>query len=248
MAAQRILIIADTHANYQALRAVLDRFGSADDIWCLGDVVEWGPRPADCIDLLRECGARCVLGNHDDGFARPESLRNGWAAWDPAVTDDHLAFLRGLPTSLTVRLNGTAFFLAHGSPCDPLTTGLVHTDTADGIRTKISGCDADVILAGHTHVPMFVELDGTLVVNAGAVGQPEDGIGQSQCMLYEGGRFRYERVAYDHEALADDYARSAIPDGMPSEALEWQTVGIVSVRGLRENPLADDPARVIRLN
>lgn len=50
------------------------------------------------------------------------------------------------------------------------------------------------------------------------------------------------------DALAADYARSAIPDGMPSKAREWQTIGIVSVRGLRENPLAGDPARIIQLD
>jgi len=245
---RRILIIADIHANYQALSAVLDRFGSAGEIWCLGDIVEWGPRPADCVDLIRECGARTVQGNHDSGFLSPESIEKGWAAWDRAVRPDHLKFLRELPTSLTINLNGSTFFLAHGSPCDPLSVGLVHTDTAGVVREKIAGCDADVIVGGHTHVPMFLELDGKLIVNAGAAGQPEDGVGQAQCMLYENGRFRYERVAYDHDALADDYARSGLPEGWPREPLEWQTAGIVSVRGLRENPLAGDQTRIIRLD
>ena len=62
----RALIISDIHANLVALESVLTAAaGQYDTIWCLGDVVGYGPRPNECIELIRERAALCVMGNHD---------------------------------------------------------------------------------------------------------------------------------------------------------------------------------------
>ena len=63
----RIAVISDIHANLHALETVLadvDR-ESVDEIWCLGDVVGYGPRPNECCDLIRERTAISLCGNHD---------------------------------------------------------------------------------------------------------------------------------------------------------------------------------------
>ncbi|GAF71858.1 unnamed protein product, partial [marine sediment metagenome] len=219
---RRILIVSDVHANYRALKAVIDRFGSADEIWCLGDIVEFGPSPAKCIDLLRECGARTVQGNHDEDFTGEESKENGWASWDAEVTTEHLKYLAGLPATLTIHLDGSSFFLVHGSPRDHFWGSLVPNDSLEAVREKIAGCDADYILSGHTHVPMFLQAADQLIVNAGAAGQPEDGDSRAQCMLYENRSFRFERVEYDLDALADDYQSCGLPDDLKKEVLSWQ--------------------------
>ena len=49
----RILVISDIHANFTAFEAVLKDAGSFDAVWCLGDVVGYGPEPNECINRLR---------------------------------------------------------------------------------------------------------------------------------------------------------------------------------------------------
>ncbi|MEE8158812.1 MAG: metallophosphoesterase family protein, partial [Dehalococcoidia bacterium] len=64
----RALIVSDIHSNLEALRAVLGdakRRGGFDTVWCLGDVVGYGPDPGPCIELLRQQDVVCVAGNHD---------------------------------------------------------------------------------------------------------------------------------------------------------------------------------------
>ena len=62
----RILIISDIHGNLLALESTLAAAaGQYDTVWCLGDIVGYGPKPNECIELVRERAALCVMGNHD---------------------------------------------------------------------------------------------------------------------------------------------------------------------------------------
>ncbi|HEX9077163.1 MAG TPA: metallophosphoesterase family protein, partial [Anaerolineae bacterium] len=61
----RILLISDIHSNLAALDAVINEAGRFDRIWCLGDVVGYGPQPNECIERLRSFDLVCLAGNHD---------------------------------------------------------------------------------------------------------------------------------------------------------------------------------------
>ncbi len=64
----RYAIIGDIHANLAAFKAVLEdinRQGGVEKLWCLGDVVGYGPDPHECIELLSQTNHVCVAGNHD---------------------------------------------------------------------------------------------------------------------------------------------------------------------------------------
>ena len=61
----RCLVLSDIHSNLEAFEAVLEDAGSVDQIWCLGDVVGYGPDPNACVELLRSHPHRCIAGNHD---------------------------------------------------------------------------------------------------------------------------------------------------------------------------------------
>src|SRR4030042_4321601 len=66
----RYAILADIHANLTAVTAVLDDIemkGEVDEIWCLGDIVGYGPEPGECIKLLQKYNPVCIAGNHDLG-------------------------------------------------------------------------------------------------------------------------------------------------------------------------------------
>jgi hypothetical protein len=82
-------IMSDINANWDALRAVLSEAGHVDQVWCLGDMVDMGPQPNECLEALRECQAVCVLGNHERWVLGqiPEPLRHtSLPRPDPATT------------------------------------------------------------------------------------------------------------------------------------------------------------------
>jgi len=232
----QVLLIADIHANYQALKAVLDRYGSADEIWCLGDIVEYGPCPAQCSDLVRERCKHVVQGNHDQSCVEG---RSGWSVHDRhTLSPEHLDYLRDLPTSVSATTDGHSYLLIHGSPSDHL-SGRLQPDTGpDDLQEELSLCAEERIVCGHTHVAMVREADTRLVVNAGTIGQPRDGDYRAQCMLIDDGTISFERVEYDLDALAHDYQCSTLPDDLKEEWLRYTRQGIVDVHGLQLGPFS----------
>ena len=120
----RILVISDIHANYTALEAVLQDAGPADEIWCLGDLVGYGPDPNAVIEQVRELPKlTCVLGNHDVAVLGRMALeafntdaRRSLTWTEQVLTADNMDFLQTLPQTAQVRGDVT---LAHGSPRDP---------------------------------------------------------------------------------------------------------------------------------
>ena len=233
----QILLVSDIHANYRALKAVIEGFGDADEVWCLGDIVEYGPCPRECVELVRRHCRHVVQGNHDVSFATPKAP--GWGQYDRnSVPPEQLGYLLGLPTAVSVTVDGLSYLLVHGSPQAPLRGRLKH-DAAPGLlREAVAGCREDRVLCAHTHMAMIAEADGHLIVNTGTVGQPRDGDYRAQCMVIEDGALRFERVAYDLDALARDYENSPLPDPVKEEWLRYTRQGIVDVHGLQLGPFS----------
>src|SRR4051794_28854988 len=65
----RVAIISDIHGNYHALEAVLEAVEAEkpDEVWCLGDLVGYGPRPNRCTTVVAGRADFCLAGNHDLG-------------------------------------------------------------------------------------------------------------------------------------------------------------------------------------
>src|SRR6202163_4039125 len=61
-------LISDIHSNLEALQAVLEdiKQHNIEEIYCLGDIVGYGPNPRECVDLIMKCQV-VLLGNHDQG-------------------------------------------------------------------------------------------------------------------------------------------------------------------------------------
>ena len=195
----RMGIIADIHGNDVALRAVLkdaDRL-AVDSWWALGDLVLFGPRPAEVLELLRGLpGIRMLRGNTDRYVLTGEQpaphatatdavgsvdlvQRYGAVAavigWTRGVLDQagSLAVLDNLPTQLRLQLpSGTAVLGVHASPLADDGQG-IEPDVLDAqLRPLLVECDADVVVGGHTHVATDRLLDGIRVLNPGSVGMP----------------------------------------------------------------------------
>jgi protein phosphatase len=71
----RLLIVSDIHSNIAALRSVVEDAGTVDAVAFAGDAVDYGPRPAECIDWLRHHATWAVRGNHDEALANDTSCR-----------------------------------------------------------------------------------------------------------------------------------------------------------------------------
>ncbi len=120
----RIAILADIHGNLDALTRVLEQVYAlgADRIVCLGDIVGYGAYPNECLSLVRANCTTVVRGNHEAGVAGllpPEHFEQyGRAAlaWTrDRLTDEHLAYVRELPLSVSEN----EITLVHASPKDP---------------------------------------------------------------------------------------------------------------------------------
>ncbi|MFO3796474.1 MAG: metallophosphoesterase family protein, partial [Anaerolineales bacterium] len=149
----RILVLSDIHANYTALEAVLKDAGEVEAVWCLGDLVGYGPDPNLVIEVLREQpNLLCLKGNHDAAVSSDMDTEafNGDARisldWQKRVlTADNLEFLRSLP-SMAVQAEVT---LAHGSPRDPLWEYVLNTFVA---RINFEFFETPLCFVGHSHI------------------------------------------------------------------------------------------------
>ena len=164
----RIGIVADVHCNHQALQIALERMGPVDEFICAGDAVYQFRFSNEVMEILRERGARYVLGNHE------EVLLGRWgerARSAPTVRRENLAYMQSQPFDLEVRVNGRRLVIVHGSPFEPRNEYIYPGSPA---IARIGGLGADYVILGHTHYHMAVPVANTLVINPGSCGEARD--------------------------------------------------------------------------
>jgi len=164
----RIGIVSDIHGNVDGLSAALDLMGDVDELLCAGDIVEEFRFSNETVALLRDRGARCVLGNHDLGLLGHHGARARAAAH---VDHDLVAWLASQPLTQDVTVSGKRLLMTHASPCPPHTQYV--TPHSPELR-RIAEVPADYVIIGHTHVQMAVRVGRALVVNPGSAGQARD--------------------------------------------------------------------------
>lgn len=234
-----LAIISDLHANLEALRSVLDDIASRQiqTVICAGDLVGYGPRPAEVIDLIQSRGVTTIRGNHDhavvtgdfDSFSQVAARAGRWTREQlrPGKVSDvdkerRWEYLAALPLSARV---GT-MEICHGSPRDPLSEYIfppgprIARPLAQGL---LAMSEAQIVVLGHTHVPMMVDEyghvydvhaleegdelpEGRLVLNPGSVGQPRDGDPRAAYVEIHRDRIWFRRVAYPVAKLASEVA------------------------------------------
>jgi predicted phosphodiesterase len=221
-------IVSDIHANLEALEAVLaDIEGqSVDSIYCLGDIVGYGPNPRECIDRVMGFGLS-ILGNHDQGaLYDPEGFSSGaeraifWtrdqleaANGDPAQQAKRWEFLSELPRT---HREGQ-FTYVHGSVRNPLSEYVFPEDVHNFRKLeRIFALIDRYAFQGHTHVPGIFTEDGRflnpeevagryplpnhkMMVNVGSVGQPRDGNPQACYVILTDNQLEFRRVPYPVE-------------------------------------------------
>ncbi len=203
----KILVISDIHGNLAALNAIRE---SADMVFCLGDMVNYGPYPGECLKKIRGMTDKIVRGNHDNAIGRNlgcgcsekyTELSNAGKAFTIAtLNNDEKSFLGNLPLTLNLQVAEKKFLFSHASPSGDLHKYLRPNVKDAEFITESKGIIADVVFIGHTHLPMVREINGITYINPGSVGQPRDGIPLASYAVWEDGRIEIKRVSYDIES------------------------------------------------
>jgi putative phosphoesterase len=218
----KILIVSDIHSNYEALLAVAKAAPDADQVWCLGDLVDYGPQPAEVVQWVRHHTRLCVRGNHDFALAFHEDCHCGKRFRELSrasremnralLTPEQIAWLQLLPETQEIVLENCRFRLAHATPSGDLYRYLLPGVTDIELRGELEGILADVVFCGHTHFPMIRKVGSKLFVNPGSVGQPRDGDPRASYAIWEDGSVRLRRAKYDiHKTVAQLRARALAP-------------------------------------
>lgn len=231
-------IVSDLHSNLEALEAVLDdaHEAGAEKILCCGDIIGYGANPNECIQMLRDNDAQCILGNHDEAAIYGETL----PSFNPQAKEallwnaEHLEeageeWLRTLPMDLNVR---DEIQLVHGSPRS-IEEYVLGIEQAAWILLEMerSWPNVHILCFGHTHMAMYIGPKAELLeedpnhkvlrlqegkrylVNPGSVGQPRDRDWRASYALYdsESRILEFKRVEYK----VSDAQKKIIDAGIP---------------------------------
>ena len=212
----KIVIVSDLHGNFDALSALPE---CGDELWVLGDLVNYGPQPSEVVDFVRTHAAVVVRGNHDNavGFNVDPRCNPRYRAMASATMQASTAelgeeakeFLRGLPQIKTLESNGKRFMLCHAIPSDPL-YGYCSGDS-DRWQKEVQAIEADYLLAGHTHTPFIKRAGRTIVVNPGSLGQPKTGKPDACYAVWHDGRFELKQFSYDLKRTLERIGNMPVP-------------------------------------
>lgn len=227
-------LISDIHGNLEALEAVLRaiRHEGIDEIWCIGDIVGYGPDPIPCTDLVMKNCSLTLMGNHDWALLNSPVGFNSLATamvyktkqWmritDESTEEDkeRWNFLSQLPLSA----ESDDMLLVHASPRAELSEYILPSDVAHdpGKFEEVFSMIDHLCIVGHSHVPccitedlelsgvrgegLTIELDDRKrIINTGSVGQPRDGDNRACFVTVDDGTVRYIRVPYDYRRTID---------------------------------------------
>ena len=233
----RAAVVSDIHSNLHALEAVLAAIEAEapDELWCLGDLVGYGPRPNECCAAIAERADVCLAGNHDlvvlgtldsADFAGEAAAA---ALWTRGVLDeDARAFLA--PLEPQARRHDVALY--HGSARDPVWEYVLSDDAA---WWTFQAAPEPLVLVGHSHVPLVISFDRDSLaggvaddgaeidlsqqrwlLNPGSVGQPRDGDWRAAWLELDldSRRARFHRVEYDVGRTQAEMAERELPEAL----------------------------------
>ncbi len=232
----KILLISDIHSNITALNAVLEDAGNVDAVWCLGDLVGYGPEPDASIARVRELpNLLCIMGNHDaavTGLRNIDKFNNeaeqAILVTRSIIKPDSVEYLKTLPETIETE---TAI-LAHGSPRNPIWEYILDSLTA---KMSLAFIHKDICFVGHTHLPVCfihdvktdkmtkksfksgeeISIHDQMILNPGSVGQPRDHDPRASYGIYDPDAKTWQvvRVEYDIPSVQ----KRIIEVGMPEK-------------------------------
>ncbi|MCE4614268.1 MAG: metallophosphatase family protein [Desulfurococcales archaeon] len=228
----KVLVISDIHGNSIALKEVIKR-NEFDELWVLGDLVDYGPDPGGVIDLIKELKPKFIVrGNHDHAAAFNVDCGCGPATHElstvtrekitlQSLSKNELKWLSEIPLTLETELDGSNYYIVHGSPSNPLYGYLYYytgktllEDSLQGLGFRDNG--ENTLVHGHTHYQGSMHYKNMLLINPGSVGQPRDGDSRAAYLVIEkgsqGDRFILGRIKYDIENVVKQVKTFDLPE------------------------------------
>jgi len=218
-----------------ALEAALEalQHQEIDSYICLGDIVGYGPQPAECLHLLRRYNSLNIAGNHDFAVADKINIstfnllaRTATLWTRNELSEEDIAYLAQLP--LVVNLE--SFEIVHGTLYAPELFDYVQTSY--DAHLAMSRMSSPLCFIGHSHIPVtFLQSDiisysfepeipvptnGKAIVNVGSVGQPRDQDPRACFAVYDSDEevVQIQRAAYDVDAVAGKIQRAGLPEAL----------------------------------
>jgi predicted phosphodiesterase len=239
----RVGVISDIHGNLHALEAVLEAVEgeNLDALWCLGDLVGYGPRPNRCCSLVAGRVELCLVGNHDLGvlgrldlaeFSHDAAASARWTA--SVLSDESRRYLETLESSA----KREAVELYHASARDPVWEYVLSPEVA---LASFAVTTEPLVLVGHSHVALALVLAGARLegglapadteldlaagerwlLNPGSVGQPRDGDPRAAYLVLDlaARQALFRRVPYPVERTQAEIRERGLPETL-AERLE----------------------------
>ncbi len=245
----KVAVISDIHGNLTALQAVLNdqRVLGVDEVYCLGDIVGYGPRPRECLGIVQACAKGIVRGNHEEATADIETWQselNDYAVAGIRYSAQQLrpqdsVYVKALPETLVLPALGIA--CAHGAFVPPYLWR--YTETEEDVKAQFAHLPARIGCIGHTHIPfvfgstagLFETLPDALplgegqqfLINVGSVGQPRDGDCRASYGVFtfsdgNAPTFDLRRVFYDIAQVAADIRQAGLPTFLAERLFQGQ--------------------------
>lgn len=218
----RIAVLSDIHSNLDALESVLSSLEGYDALLCLGDLVGYGAQPNEVVERIRSLKPQLLIaGNHDfavvtrdtSDFAIHAALAIDWTRKE--LRQENMVYLANLLQHSGFEEDDLHIEAYHGSPRDPLNEYIFPGTPQFILRSLIELAKADVLLMGHTHMPINIKIGSGYLLNPGSVGQPRDGDPRASYALLdiEEGDVKLEvkRVDYDIDSAANKILEKPIP-------------------------------------
>lgn len=225
----KIAVLSDVHSNIQALIQVLQdiKQQQIDRVYCLGDLVGYGPRPNEVINRIRETGIPAIMGNYDQGigyekgdcgcaYITQQEVENGEKSikWTTKqTTTENKIFLTKLADKINLQLNGYRVLMVHGSP-RRINEYLYEDRTQKSISRILAPHPIDILICGHTHKPYHRIIDDVHVINDGSVGKPKDGDPRACYLILHLDtivKAEFRRVKYPIEQVCTEMIKAGLP-------------------------------------
>lgn len=242
----KVAVISDIHSNLEALNAVRDKIESlgVDRVYCLGDIVGYGPNPREIVNEIRKFVKASVSGNHDEAVIKEPKYFNRvpyeaikWTKVQLSIQcEGQLDYLRSLKDILFE----DSMVFTHGL----LDNNMCYVDNTDDLSLIFNAMKSDDVICfgGHSHYPCVwclekgnmsplemkpgetAEMPASIEkiwVNVGSVGQPRDGDWRASFMTWEtdSRRLSYHRVPYDYQTTMSKIRKIPELDNFLAERL-----------------------------
>jgi len=182
----KIGIVSDIHGNYLALNEMLEKEYSVKTWMCLGDIVGLLPKVNETIELIRKKKLLVILGDHDIALLNGSILPQSSTATkilniqNQIITSQNRAYLYTLPESKHITFDSTTFYLTHS-----LGGTLEKRSYSLDIKEIEKKNTVDVILYGHTHLPLLWYGTKIIIINPGSLGFPITKMKKNTYAIYD---------------------------------------------------------------